>query len=131
MQEEVQKLPTTNEAGDASDEDTPSGDGDLPEGWEEAAAENVGCDDSTAPRGRDPKARRIDTKEYRDHWVRRDADGKRLRPKPGHHSGHIFRIADRDPDQRAICREKSWMGCVKKLGLRSSPTFRAENAVPS
>ena len=33
MQEEVQKLPTTNEAGDASDEDTPSGDGDLPEGY--------------------------------------------------------------------------------------------------
>ena len=118
MQEEVQNLPTTNEAKDASDEDTPSGDGDLPEGWEEAAAENVGCDDSTAPRGRAPKARRIDADaKGSDEGKRFDANGKdSWRPRPGHHSGHIFRIADRDPDQRAICCEKNWMGCVKKLG---------------
>ena len=107
MQEEVQNLPTTNEAKDASDEDTPSGDGDLPEGWEEAAAENVGCDDSTAPRGRAPKARRIDADaKGSDEGKRFDANGKDLwRPRPGHHSAALRSDGSRVGPSRDLSRK--------------------------
>ena len=59
----------------------------------EETAEIVVCDDSTAARGRDLKARRIDADAKGHDEGRRQGQGlveDSWRPRPGHHSGALF-----------------------------------------